>query len=119
MNDLYSGDGSAVNRAKIGGTTTLLGNPAIRTEKPHTIVCFPGGDVEIARTSDGRYWVHVATRTLADDPGGSPGRIVDARIDAAARYADQANEALRSEIDKADVRHIAFLVEPPDWEASE
>jgi hypothetical protein len=98
----------------IGGKTTLHGDPAVRPERPHTIIGFPGGDVEIARTSDGNYWVHVAVRTDHREDG-SPlpaGRIIRARIDADARYAEAANAALNDEIAAGDVTHIAFLIEP-------
>lgn len=106
---LFSGGGSQVNPVKIGKTTTLLGDPKTRPEKPHTIILFPGGSVEVARTSDGRYWVHVAVRELINT---AAGRIVHARIDFDGRYGDDANRLLRDEIVRGDVNHIAFLVEP-------
>lgn len=112
--DLFAHAGSACNKVEIGGRTILHGDPDIKPEKPHTIIGFPGGDVEIARTEDGDYWVHVAVRT--DHRGdGAPlpaGRIIRARIDAEARYADAANAALNDEIEEGGVTHIAFLVEP-------
>ena len=110
MSDLFSERGQDVNPVKIGGRTDLLGDPAVKLEKPHTIVCFPGGHVEIARTTDGHYWVHVAVRN--EISGGAPGRIVRARLDAKARYADAANAVLNQELAAADVEHIAFLVAP-------
>jgi hypothetical protein len=43
---------------------------------------FPGGSVEVARTSDGDYWAHIATNTPKhhDDPR-DVGRVTDGRID--------------------------------------
>ena len=106
---LLPGFGTDVNGVAIGGETVLLGDPDIRPEKPYTIVRFPGGNVEIARTSDGNYWIHVAVRGALGD---KPGEIVNARIDFASRYGDEANALLRQEIARGDVEHIAFLVKP-------
>lgn len=107
---LFEITGTACNRVQIGGKTDLLGNPDIRREKPHTIVGFPGGDVEIARTSDGDYWVHIAVRKqIGVTPSAT---IVRARIDPTGRYADVANAAINQEIAAADIEHIAFLVRP-------
>lgn len=103
MHGITSQPGTANNKIKPGQRNTLHGDPAVKIEKPYTIIGFPGGDVEISRTTDGRYWVHIAVR--------DGGRISEARIDAKGRYADQANEALEDEINKGDVEHIAFLVE--------
>jgi hypothetical protein len=104
MSDITEGRGTDCNRVKIGGITTLFGDKDVRLEKPYTIVRFPGGDVEIARCSDGTYWVHVAKR--------DGGKIVRARLDAEARYADAANACINREIEEGDVKHIAFLVQP-------
>ncbi len=106
---LFAETGTDVNRVRIGSTTTLLGDPAIKLEKPLTIIRFPGGHVEIARTTDNRYWVHVAVRPEIDGPDG---RIVGARIDFDGRYGDEANRILREGVAAGDVNHIAFLVEP-------
>lgn len=110
LNEIRSGGGTDCNRVRIGGVTELLGDPKVRIEKPYTIVLFPGGDVEIARTSDGDYWVHVAVR---GDPGQPTGRITRARLDHRARYNNEGNAALQSAIDAEDVEHVAFLVTPP------
>lgn len=96
------------NKVNIGGITELYGDPNIKIEKPYTIVGFPGGSVEISRTTDGEYWVHVATHQ--NTPEDMPGRIVDARVDADRRYCDATNRAIRDEIAKGGVNHIAFRV---------
>lgn len=102
--------GSENNRAKIGGYTELLGNPAVRREKPYTIIGFPGGDVEISRCEDGTYWVHVAVRR--DEITGENATVIGARIDAHGRYSDEANAALRDELARGGVNHIAFRIQP-------
>jgi hypothetical protein len=112
--DLFYAKGSECNPVKIGGRTELIGDPEIKREKPHTIIGFPGGDVEIARTEDGNYWVHVAVRTdhRGDGDARPAGRIIRARVDADGRYSDAANAALSDEIAEGGVNHIAFLIEP-------
>ncbi len=67
------------------GQFELLGGKETKPEKAYTIIRFPGGDVEIARTSDGNYWVHVAV-TKPDSAeclcNGEPaGQILDSRTD--------------------------------------
>lgn len=108
MSEMFSETGTEVNRAKIGGVTELLGDPARKLEKPLTIVRFPGGHVEIARTTDDHYWIHVAVRT--ETGAKQPGRVIKARIDFAGRYGDDANAVLCQEIARGDVEHIAFMV---------
>lgn len=103
--------GTECNRVNVGGTTTLLGDPEVRPEKPYTIITFPGGSVEIARCEDGRYWIHAAVRG-DDAEGRAPGRIVDARMDFDGRYEDEGNAALRRAVEAGDCNHVAFLVEP-------
>lgn len=107
---LFEIGGTDCNRVRIGDRTELLGDPKIKPEKPHTIIGFPGGDVEIARTEEGNYWVHVAVRKQTD--GTPAASIIRARIDPAGRYADAANSAINNEIAAGDVEHIAFLVRP-------
>lgn len=112
MSDLYAERGEDCNPVKIGGRTDLFGDPSIKREKPYTIICFPGGNVEIARTTDGSYWVHVAVRAGGRDPEQKPGRIVRARMDHRGRYNDEGNAALNAAIEAGDVEHLAFLIEP-------
>jgi hypothetical protein len=107
-NALISGAGSECNKVKIGGTTTLYGDPNKKPEKPHTIVIFPGGSVEITRTETNDYWVHVATKQATPDQ--PLANITSARIDAADRYCEGANDAIKSEIEEGKVNHIAFLI---------
>jgi hypothetical protein len=90
----------------------LHGDPAVKLEKPYTIVNFPGGHVEISRTSANLYWVHIAVHREGgpgDVPGSTVGRVVDARVDAQGRYLEKVT---MDEIAAADFEHIALLVEP-------
>jgi len=43
---------------------------------------FPGGNVEVTRTSDGTYWAHIAVyRDRTHEGGPVKGEIIDSRID--------------------------------------
>lgn len=111
-NGIEEGTGTENNRVNIGSVTELLGDPNIKQEKPYTIIKFPGGDVEISRCEDGRYWVHVAVRDEREFGGFNQARIVDARMDFAGRYDDAGNAALKAAVEAGDVNHIAFLIDP-------
>src|SRR5512135_2951446 len=89
---------------------TLKGNPK-SPEPTHFRVVFPGGDVDVVRTTTGDYWVHVRVnnRPGHDDPNATPGRLVDARLDVVDKHA--------SETDAGDFKdpglyHLAVRVQP-------
>jgi hypothetical protein len=103
---MTSGKGDDCNRVNIGGVTKLHGDPKKKAEKGHTIILFPGGSVEVSRTSDNQYWVHVA---IEKD---GTAQIVNARIDACDDYLIPANKALKTSLETARVEHVAFLVKP-------
>lgn len=62
----------------------LEGNPK-KPEPEHFRIVFPGGDMEVARTTDNDYWIHV--RVNHPDHGmfvkgeDVPGKILNARLD--------------------------------------
>lgn len=97
---------------KIGQRTQLLGDPSLKIEKPYTIIGFPGGDVEVSRTTEGNYWVHVAVHSDLDVAGQPMGKIIDARMDAVGADCGLANRAMQSALKNHDVQHIAFLIQP-------
>jgi hypothetical protein len=104
------GRGTECNPVKIGGVTELFGDPARKPEKPYTILLFPGGSVEVSRCENGSYWVHVATdQAMPSDPRA---QITEARVDAVDRECGLTNHALKKEIAKGGVCHVAFLVGP-------
>ena len=47
-------------------------------EPIHFRVMFPGGDVDIVRTTDDDYWIHI--RVNHKDDGADPDRVLDAKI---------------------------------------
>lgn len=91
------------------GEFALLGDKETKPEKPTTIVKFPGGHVEISRTSDNRYWVHIGINH-PDSMEGQPGQVHDARIDAIGRYVDK---SVAAELAKPDFSHMAVLIGSP------
>lgn len=64
-----------------------------KPEPIHFRVVFPGGDIDVVRTSDGEYWAHF--RVNHPDDGGCTdrlfGRLVDARMDFTEPRAAKAN----------------------------
>lgn len=105
--DIDQAGGEFLNKIRIGQTLELFGDPAKKIEKETTVIKFPGGFVEVSRTLDNEYWVHVSTDENS--------AIVDARIDAAGRYCDGARELIREAL-TTEIRdgcnHIAFRVKP-------
>jgi len=76
---------------KVQGVT-LRGNPA--SPEPETVrVEFPGGDVDVVRTSDGSYWVHVRVNRAEDLAAREgeivAGRLTDARLDVTGKHASE------------------------------
>lgn len=65
----------------------LLGDKTKRPEAAQHIIEFPGGAVEVSRTTDGDYWAHIIVNVdqFADGDGdgltSARGEVVDARID--------------------------------------
>lgn len=87
---------------------TLEGNPT-NPEPIHFRVAFPGGDVDIVRTTDGQYWAHF--RVNHPEAGGydmdSPaGTLACARIDAVGVSPTDKVEAIADQ----RVYHVAFRV---------
>lgn len=66
---------------------TLLGDKTKRPESAQHIIEFPGGAVEISRTTEGDYWAHIIVNRNqfagGDGKGltSARGVVVDARID--------------------------------------
>jgi hypothetical protein len=92
----------------------LLGDKTRRPEPADHIIEFPGGAIELSRTSDGNYWAHIIVNrdfALPDDVDGlraAYGEIVASRID----Y-DFPTEPNIVDIPHAEqVRQIAILIEP-------
>lgn len=64
---------------------TLLGDKTKRPEAAQHVIEFPGGAIEVSRTSDGNYWVHILVNRgqVIDDVEGrqsAVGQVIDSRI---------------------------------------
>lgn len=75
------------------------GNPR-RPEPSTAVIQFPGGHVEVSRTSDGLYWAHVNTV--------HPANVVQGRIDYAERQPGNISVADLPGAEHVD--HIAVLI---------
>lgn len=64
----------------------LFGDKTKKTESAQHIIEFPGGAIELSRTTEGNYWAHVIVNRgqVIDDAEGfssKAGRVIDSRID--------------------------------------
>jgi hypothetical protein len=87
--------------------TILIAGDKRNPEPTSAIIKFPGGVVEVSRTSDGNYWVHASCFGPGEE---SPGQIIGSRID----YARDAYHRNGGEIPPipahADIEHMALLI---------
>lgn len=88
----------------------LEGNPR-KPEPDEFRVAFPGGDVSIARCTDGTYWVHVRVdheQAGMFVPGeDTPARITEARLDI---YGKNTSEVDTGDFSDDNLYHVAFRV---------
>ena len=92
---------------------SLLGDKTKRPEPAQHIIEFPGGAVEVSRTTDGNYWAHIIVYRgePEDDNEGTraaTGEIVGSRI--GRTY--EANLAVAPIQDETTVEQIAVLIRP-------
>jgi hypothetical protein len=73
-------------------TTLIIAGDRRNPEPSHAIIKFPGGFVEVARASDGSYWIHAHRHTEglpgeAAETGQQEGVIVGSRLDWSPEFA--------------------------------
>ena len=88
----------------------LEGNRA-KPEKAYFRVAFPGGDVDIVRTSNDDYWVHVRVDRPEDGfyvKGNQTARIVNARLDIHGKHASETNPG---DFNNPNLYHAAMLIQ--------
>ena len=83
----------------------LRGDPR-NPEPMHFRVVLPFGDVDVARCSDGSYWVHVRI-----DEG--EGAVTDGRVDLRGRHATECDAG---DLGHPDLYHLAVRVGPKEEE---
>jgi len=92
----------------------LLGDKTRRPEPATHIIEFPGGAIELSRTTDGNYWAHIiVNRDFAlpdevDGMEGAYGEIVGSRID----YEYPAEPNIVEVPHARKLRQIAILIKP-------
>lgn len=92
----------------------LLGDKTKRPEPAAHIIEFPGGAIELSRTSDGNYWAHIIVNRDFALPGevegleGAFGEIIGSRID----YGFPTEPNIVEVPDAAKLRQIAILIKP-------
>ena len=108
FNQAFTTKSYTINKAP--AKIELLGDKTKRTESAQHIIEFPGGAIELSRTTDGNYWAHIiVNRQYADgDFQGMHnqfGEIVGSRID----YDGMNSEDIA---DYPNVTQIAVLIKP-------
>ncbi len=92
----------------------LLGNKTRRPEPATHIIEFPGGAIELSRTSDGNYWAHIIVNrdfALPDEiegMEGAYGEIVGSRID----YEFPTEPNIVEVPHAQQIRQLAILIRP-------
>lgn len=89
----------------------LLGDKTKRPESAQHIIEFPGGAIELSRTTDGCYWAHIIVNRgdVVDDSEGrtsARGAIVESRI---GRSYPNGVDGIESQ---DDIEQIAVLIKP-------
>jgi hypothetical protein len=87
----------------------LLADKGIRPEPAQHVIDFPGGAIELSRTTDGDYWAHIIVnrKQMVDDCEGlfaAFGRIVEGRIDA--------DDGVYHIPDHDNISQVALLIRP-------
>jgi hypothetical protein len=88
----------------------LYGDKNRQLEPSEVRVAFPGGDVTVARTTTGDYWVHVRVDTEQDVAGETAdvaARITDARLDIAGLSTIEADTG---DFDNLNLYHLSVRV---------
>ena len=93
----------------------LLGDKHVRPESAEYIIEFPGGAVEVARTSDGDYWCHIIVhhgQVLGDAAGSARlsarGEVIGSRLGRVGRPLNPVEDVP----DPGTVEQIAVLIRP-------
>lgn len=87
----------------------ILGDKTKKTEPAQHIIEFPGGAIELSRTSQGNYWAHIiinTQETINDSKGlfSAKGKIIESRIDS--------REGVTKINDYEKISQIAVLIQP-------
>jgi ribosomal protein S8E len=88
----------------------LKGNPK-NPESAQHIIKFPGGSIEVSRTTEGNYWAHIeVNRNPPSADGGGVRESARGRV-AESRVSYEGASAVSSIPDHGEITHMAVLVE--------
>lgn len=87
---------------------SLIGDKTKRPEPAQHIIEFPGGAIELSRTTDGNYWAHIMVNHKFSDSDmqglyGAFGEIIGARVD---------SEETTFPLPIAEITQVAILIKP-------
>lgn len=88
-------------------TVVFKGNPK-NPEPSSGIIIFPGGHVEVSRSSDGTYWAHIQIQEESDATGNPAGEVVSSRVDYHHPYGNK--NGIPKVPDHEHIQHIAVRV---------
>lgn len=92
-----------------GTTTTMrLRGDKSNPEPATCVIIFPGGSVEVSRTTTGEYWAHIAVDKDQGDYD-TPGKVVDSRVDY--KFEGYCKHGILNVPDFELIEHIAIKVE--------
>lgn len=108
MADLFTAREMTLGKAP--ARIDLLGDKTKRPEPAQHIITFPGGAIELSRTSDGHYWAHILINrgwATDDTPGFHEciGEVIGSRLDTKTGVIDRLPR-------ESEIRQIAVLVKP-------
>ena len=99
-------------RQTSGGVQEIILHGDRRDPEPTYLrIRFPGGEVELVRTSEAGYWAHVYVNTPDHegwDPAATMGRMTDARLDILDKHTSQAD---RGDFANPGLYHLAVRVD--------
>jgi hypothetical protein len=103
MADAFTAKNWLIDRAPT--KIELLGDKTKRPEPAQHIIEFPGGAIEVSRTTDGRYWAHI----IVEDErwGRTRGRVVGTRL----AIDGEPLQEIADEPRRSGIRQIAVLIE--------
>jgi len=107
MSDKFTAKNWPMGRAP--RVTTLKGDKTAKAEAAQHVIEFPGGAIEVTRTTDGNYWAHIIVNQQDGFPDGSTresarGEVIGSRV--------QTDDGLREVAGAESLTQIAVLIRP-------
>ena len=89
----------------------LYGDKKIKSEPAQHIIEFPGGAIEVSRTSDGEYWAHITINQgqVVEDAVGRESAIGDV---VRTRYQTVNSSAIERLPNESGITQLSVLIRP-------